>query len=209
VHVCDVIQLIGEKASVEKAVKAIGYAERPSAMTDIITVGIGCVLGTLLGLIVVPIAGIPITFGVGGGVLLAGLILGWLRAVHPTFGQFPNASQWILSNLGLNLFIACVGLGAGPQAVNAFATTGLSVFLAGIVVCLSPFIVGLYFGKYVLKMNPILLLGALTGARVITAALNTLQDDAESSTPVLGYAAPYAFGNVLLTIWGSVIINVM
>jgi putative transport protein len=209
VHVCDVMQLMGEKESVEKAVKAIGYAERPSAMTDIITVGIGCVLGTLIGLIVVPIAGIPITFGVGGGVLLAGLILGWLRAVHPTFGQFPNASQWILSNLGLNLFIACVGLGAGPQAVNAFATTGLSVFLAGIVVCLSPFIVGLYFGKYVLKMNPILLLGALTGARVITAALNTLQDDAESSTPVLGYAAPYAFGNVLLTIWGSVIINVM
>jgi putative transport protein len=209
VHVCDVIQLIGEKESVERAVKAIGYAERPSAMTDIITVGIGCVLGTFIGLIVVPVAGIPITFGVGGGVLLAGLILGWLRAVHPTFGQFPNESQWILSNLGLNLFIACVGLGAGPQAVHAFATTGLSVFLAGIVVCLMPFIIGLYFGKYVLKMNPILLLGALTGARVITAALNTLQDDAESSTPVLGYAAPYAFGNVLLTIWGSLIINVM
>ncbi|MCG2722674.1 MAG: aspartate-alanine antiporter [Thermodesulfovibrionales bacterium] len=209
VHVCDIIQLIGEKESVEKAVKAIGYAERPSAMTDMITVGIGCVLGTLLGLIVVPIAGIPLTLGVGGGVLLAGLILGWLRAVHPTFGQFPNASQWILSNLGLNLFIACVGLGAGPQAVHAFATTGLSVFLAGIVLCLMPFIVGLYFGKYILRMNPVLLLGALTGARVITAALNTVQDDAESSTPVLGYAAPYAFGNVLLTIWGSVIINIM
>jgi putative transport protein len=209
VHVCDVIQLIGEKESIEKAVKAIGYAERPSAMTDMITVGIGCVLGTLIGLIVVPIAGIPITLGVGGGVLLAGLIMGWLRAVHPTFGQFPAASQWILSNLGLNLFIACVGLGAGPQALNAFATTGLSVFLAGIVLCLSPFIVGLYFGKYVLRLNPVLLLGALTGARVITAALNTLQDDAESSAPVLGYAAPYAFGNVLLTIWGSVIINIM
>lgn len=156
-----------------------------------------------------PIAGIPVTFGVGGGILVSGLIFGWLRAVHPTFGQFPNSSQWILASLGLNLFIACIGLGAGPQAIQAFATTGLSVFLAGMVLCLSPFIAGLYFGKYVLRMNPVLLLGALTGARVITAALNTLQDDAESSTPVLGYAAPYAFGNVLLTVWGSVIVNLV
>ncbi len=113
VHVCDVIQLIGEKESVEKAVKAIGYAERPSAMTDIITVGIGCVLGTLIGLIVVPVAGIPLTLGVGGGVLLAGLIMGWLRAVHPTFGQFPNASQWILSNLGIESFYCVRGPGRG------------------------------------------------------------------------------------------------
>jgi putative transport protein len=206
---CDVLQLVGAKDDIEQVVKFLGYPERATAVTDLIMVGIGCVLGTLLGLIVIPIAGIPITLGIGGGVLVAGLVFGWLRAVHPTFGQIPSAGQWILMNLGLNLFIACVGLGAGPKAVAAFQTTGLSIFLAGIILCLMPFIVGLFFGKFILKLNPVLLLGALTGARVITAALNTLQEDAGSSVPVLGYAAPYAFGNVLLTIWGSVIVNVM
>ena len=58
-------------------------------------------------------------------------------------------------------------------------------------------------------MNLVLLLGAVAGARVITAALNSLEEEAESTMPSIGYAAPYAFGNVLLTIWGSVIINVM
>jgi len=146
---------------------------------------------------------------VGGGVLVSGLVFGWLRSVHPTFGQIPGGAQWLLSDLGLNLFIACVGVSAAVQAVQAFETTGLSVFLAGVVLSLLPIILGLLFGRYLLKMNIVLLLGAVAGARVITAALNTLQEDAESTAPAIGYAVPYAFSNVLLTVFGSVIISVM
>ncbi|MFA6379458.1 MAG: TrkA C-terminal domain-containing protein, partial [Candidatus Omnitrophota bacterium] len=206
---CDVMQIVGAKEDVERVAKLAGYPERPTSVTDLVMVGVGCVLGTLIGLIAIPIMGIPLTLGVGGGVLVAGLIFGWLRAVHPTFGQIPSGGQWILQDLGLNLFIACVGINAGPKAIQAIQTNGLTIFLAGVVLCLAPFIVGMLFGKFVLRMNPVLLLGALAGARVLTAALNTLQEDADSATPVLGYAAPYAFGNVLLTIWGSVIINVV
>ncbi|MDD5704203.1 MAG: hypothetical protein PHU23_19385, partial [Dehalococcoidales bacterium] len=115
----------------------------------------------------------------------------------------------LLSDLGLNLFIACVGVSAAVQAVQAFETTGLSVFLAGVALSLLPIILGLLFGRYILKMNIVLLLGAVSGARVITAALNTLQEDADSTAPALGYAVPYAFSNVILTVFGSVIINVM
>lgn len=209
INKCDVLQVIGSETDVEKIVKLVGYAERPTAVTDLVMVGLGCVLGTLIGLITIPVFGIPLTLGVGGGVLVSGLIFGWLRAVHPTFGQIPSGSQWVLTNLGLNLFVTCIGLSAGSQAVEAFKATGLTVFLAGAVLALLPIIAGLVFGRYILKMNPILLLGAVAGARVLTAALNMLQEESESATPLLGYAAPYAFGNVLLTIWGSVIINVM
>ncbi|UCH12454.1 MAG: aspartate-alanine antiporter [Candidatus Omnitrophota bacterium] len=209
INKCDVLQLIGEKEDIERAAGFLGFAERPTAVTDLVMVGIGCVLGTLLGLLAVKVGGIPITLGVGGGVLVSGLIFGWLRTLHPTFGQIPSAAQWIFTNLGLNLFVACVGLGAGTAAVKAFETTGLSVFLAGIVLSLMPFVIGLFFGRKILKIHPVLLLGALAGSRVLTAALNTLQEDADSSVPVLGYAAPYAFGNVLLTIWGSVIVNIL
>ena len=209
IHKCDVFQLIGVREDVERVVSYLGYPERPTNITDLVMVGLGIVLGTLMGLIVLHVGNLPITLGVGGGVLVSGLVFGWLRSVHPTFGQIPGGAQWLLSDLGLNLFIACVGVSAAVQAVQAFETTGLSVFLAGVVLSLLPIILGLLFGRYLLKMNIVLLLGAVAGARVITAALNTLQEDAESTAPAIGYAVPYAFSNVLLTVFGSVIISVM
>ena len=72
-----------------------------------------------------------------------------------------------------------------------------------------PHIIGIIFGRLVLKLNPVLLFGALTGAGTVTPALNALKEEAGSSVPVLSYTVPYAFGNVILTIWGAVIINVM
>ena len=209
VHKCDVLQVTGAQRDVESMVAYLGYPERPAVATDLIFVGIGCVFGTLLGLLAVPLAGIPLTLGIGGGVLVAGLLFGWLRAVHPTFGRIPGSAQWIFTDLGLNLFIACVGLTAGPKALQALETTGISIFLAGIILTLTPHILSLAFGKMVLKLNPVLLFGALTGAGTITAALNALKEDAESSLPALGYTIPFAIGNVLLTVWGTVIVHLV
>jgi len=209
VHKSDVLQVAGAQTDVERFVKHLGYPERPTVVTDLVMVGLGCVLGTLIGLIMVPVMGIPITLGVGGGVLVSGLVFGWLRSLHPTFGQIPSGAQWVFTDLGLNLFIACVGLTAGPRAMYALQTTGASLFLAGVILTLAPHAISLIFGRLVLKMNPVLLLGALTGAGTCTATLNTLKEEADSAVPVLGYTVPFAFGNVLLTIWGTVLINVM
>jgi putative transport protein len=209
VEKCDVIQVAGAQKDVEKLVQFLGYPERPTVATDLVFVGLGCVLGTLLGMLMVPLAGIPLTLGIGGGVLVAGLIFGWLRAVHPLFGQIPGSAQWIFTDLGLNLFIACVGLMAGPKALQALETTGVSIFLAGVVLTLTPHILGLIFGKLVLKLNPVLLFGAMTGAGTITAALNALKEESDSTIPALGYTVPYAMGNVLLTIWGTVIVHLI
>lgn len=206
---CDILQIIGRKEDVERAVKLIGFAERPTDVTDMVVVGGGVVLGTLIGLLVEHIGSIPISLGVGGGVLVSGVIFGWLRTFHPTYGQIPSASRWVLQNLGLNLFIACVGLGAGSQALAALKTTGLSVFCAGVILTLVPVLVGLLFAKIFLKMNPVFMLGALTGSRNITAALLTLEDEADSPLPTLGYAAPYAVANVVLAIWGPLLVNIM
>ncbi|MCK4788115.1 MAG: aspartate-alanine antiporter [Desulfobacteraceae bacterium] len=209
VEKCDILQLAGSKKDVDYFIASVGYPERSTSTTDLIMVGLGCVLGILLGLIIVPILGIPITLGIGGGILVSGLIFGWLRAKHPTFGRIPSGAQWIFTDLGLNLFIACVGLTAGPQAIHALQTTGGSIFIAGVILSLLPIIVGLIFGRLVLKLNPVLLFGALTGAGTVTPALNALKEVSDSSTPALGYAVPYAFGNVILTIWGTIIVLVM
>jgi putative transport protein len=209
VNKCDILHVAGAKRDVELFISNLGYPERPTSRTDLITVGIGCVLGTLIGLIVIPMAGIPVTLGVGGGILVSGLIFGWLRSVHPTFGQIPSGAQWVFTDLGLNLFIACVGLTAGPRAIHALQTSGGAIFIAGAILSLMPMIIGLIFGRYILKLNPVLLFGALTGAGTVTPALNALKEGADSPAPTLGYAVPYAFGNVLLTIWGTIIIHLM
>jgi putative transport protein len=64
-------------------------------------------------------------------------------------------------------------------------------------------------GLKVLKVNPILLLGAATGSHNCTASLNVVIEASGSPLAVLGYAAPYAFANVLLTVWGTIIVNLM
>ncbi|MGB3112875.1 MAG: TrkA C-terminal domain-containing protein, partial [Candidatus Omnitrophota bacterium] len=206
---CDVFYVAGVQKRVERLVKYLGYPERPTVATDLIMVGIGCVLGTLLGLAAVTVFGIPLTLGIGGGVLLSGLVCGWLRSVHPTFGQIPGGAQWIFTDFGLNLFIACVGLIAGPKALDALKTTGASIFIAGVILTLVPHIFGILFGRVVLKMNPVLLFGGLTGAGTATPALNALKESSDSSLPALGFTIPYAFGNFILTIWGTLIVHLV
>lgn len=72
-----------------------------------------------------------------------------------------------------------------------------------------PHTIGILFDRYVLKMNPLVVLGACAGAGTITAALRAVQDEAGSSVPAPGYTVPYAVGNILLTAWGPVIVAMM
>jgi putative transport protein len=81
--------------------------------------------------------------------------------------------------------------------------------IAGLIVAITPHIIGLYFGYYVLKINPVILLGAQAGAGTTTPGLKALQDSADSKVPVLGYTVPYALGSILLTAWGPVIVGMM
>ena len=152
------------------------------------------------------IGGIPITLSTSGGALIAGLILGWLRSKHPTFGRIPEPSQWVLNNVGLNMFIAVVGISAGPSFVQGFHDVGISLFLVGAAATTLPLIIGLLLARYVFKFHPALALGVCAGARTTTAALGAVQDAVESETPALGYTVTYAVGNTLLIIWGVVIV---
>lgn len=204
----DSLTVIGAARDVERVGKLLGQIERPSDKTDLLYCGIGMVFGTLIGLLSVKIAGIPVTLGSGGGVLVAGLVFGWLRSRRPTFGNFPAPVQAVFSDLGLNGFIAVVGLSAGPSAVSALKNTGVGLFLAGVGVTLIPAVIGLFLGKF-MKMDPVVLIGALCGARSANPAIGAVTDHAESSAPAVGFTVPYAIANVLLTVWGPVIVGVM
>ena len=205
----DVLRLIGIRSEVERVVKDLGYADRPTTETDMVFVGTGIVLGGFVGLLAITIGGIPLTLTASGGALVMGLVFGWLRAVYPFFGRIPEPAIWVFDTVGLCTFIGVVGLSAGPSFFAGLQQTGLSLVVVGLVSALLPHTIGILFGRYVLKMSPLIVLGACAGAGTITAALRAIQDELRSSIPALGYTVPYAIGNILLTAWGPVLVAMM
>jgi putative transport protein len=205
----DLLTLFGAESDVERAAKNLGYADHKTVMTDMIFVGIGIFLGGLVGLFTVVVAGLPLTLTASGGALIMGLVFGWLRAVNPTFGRIPESAMWIFDTVGLTVFMSCVGLAAGPSFFSGLQKSGLSLVFVGLVIAVLPHTVAILFGRYVLKMNPIIVLGACSGAGTITAALRAIQEEAQSELPALGYTVPYAIGNIVLTAWGPVLVAMM
>jgi putative transport protein len=205
----DVLSIMGAKRDVDRAVDHLGYADWPTSATDMIFVGTGIFIGGLVGLLSVTVAGLPITLTASGGALIMGLVFGWLRSVFPAFGRIPEAAMWVFDTVGLSVFIAVVGLTAGPSFMAGLQKSGISLVFVGLVAAVLPHTVAILFGHYVLKMNPIILLGACSGAGTMTAALRAIQDKAESKLPALGYTVPYAVGNIVLTAWGPVIVALL
>jgi putative transport protein len=205
----DVLSLVGAKGDVDRAVAVLGYADWPTSATDMVFVGTGIFVGGLVGLLTVTVAGLPITLTASGGALIMGLVFGWLRSMFPAFGRIPEAAMWVFDMVGLSVFIGVVGLSAGPSFIAGLQESGISLVFVGFVAALLPHAVAILFGRYVLKMNPVILLGACSGAGTMTAALRAIQDEAQSKLPALGYTVPYAVGNIILTAWGPVIVALM
>lgn len=202
----DVLHVTGHQAALDRLGADLGHIERNVDETDLVTFGLGIAAGIFVGSITIPIFGISVGVGSAGGLLFAGLTIGYLRAIRPTFGRVPSAARWIFMELGLLLFMAGVGLRAGSGILEALATSGPSLFVAGILVTSVPVLTGFAFGRWVLRINPVLLLGGITGAMTSGAALSIVNREAGNSLPALGYTGAYAFANVLLTIAGSVIL---
>jgi aspartate-alanine antiporter len=207
VYVGDVMTLVGATRNVNRAAARVGQALRSGDRTDIAYLAGGIAAGLAVGLLYIKAGTIALTLGGGGGALIAGLVCGWLRAHRPTMGAMPPAAQQTLSDLGLGAFVAAIGLANGPAAWAAIQAHGLSLLLMGMVVTLVPLIVATLFAQWVLRMNPVVICGALAGAMTVDAAISGCCEIAESQTPVLGVAVPYAIGNVLLTILGPIIVT--
>jgi len=116
-------------------------------------------------------------------VLIAGLFFGWLRSVRPTFGRIPSSTVWFMNSVGLNVFIAVVGLSSGPGFVAGLQQLGFSLFLWGVAVTSVPLILAMYVGKYVFRFDDAIVLGCCSGARTTTASLGMINDRARSQIP--------------------------
>jgi len=205
----DIVTLVGRTQDTTAAAKLLGAADRPTDVADVAFIGAGITVGALVGALVLKVGGVPLTLSTAGGALIAGLVLGWFRSTRPFFGRIPSPTVWFMNSVGLNIFIAIVGISAGPGFVNGLRTQGISLFLWGALATTLPLIFGMFIGKYIFRFHDALLLGIVSGARTTTASLGLVCDMGKSQVPALGYTVTYAIGNTLLTIWGMVAIMLL
>ena len=198
----DVIELVGKKIDVMHAAKEIGYPDPATNETDIVFMAFGILIGAVVGTLTLHIKGIPLSLSSSGGALIAGLVFGWWRAQQPTMGAIPDAALWVFNNLGLNIFIAIIGISAGPGFIEGFKEAGLSLFIAGIIATALPLLFGIFIATRWFKFHPAIALGCCAGSRTTTAAIGAIQETLGSETPALGYTVTYAVGNTLLILWG-------
>jgi putative transport protein len=202
----DIVTLVGRTQDIAAATKMLGVADRATDVADVAFIGAAITIGALIGAIVYKVGSVPLTLSTSGGALIAGLFFGWLRSVRPTFGRIPSSTVWFMNSVGLNVFIAVVGISSGPGFVAGLQQLGLGLFVWGVFATTVPLILAMYVGKYLFKFDDAIVLGCCSGARTTTASLGMINDRAKSQIPGLGYTVTYAVGNTLLTIWGMVII---
>jgi putative transport protein len=205
----DIVNIIGRTQDISAATKFLGVADRQTDVADVAFIGISVAIGALIGAVVLKVSGVPLTLSTAGGALIAGLVAGWLRSVKPKFGRIPSSTVWFMNSVGLNIFIAIVGISAGPGFVNGLKTQGIGLFLWGALATTVPLILGMLVAKYIFRFHDALTLGIVSGARTTTASLGLVCDIGKSQVPALGYTVTYAVGNTFLTIWGMVLIMLL
>jgi putative transport protein len=205
----DIVTIVGRTPDTTAAIKMLGVADRATDVADVAFIGAAIAIGALIGALVYKVGSVPLTLSTSGGALIAGLFFGWLRSVRPTFGRIPSSTVWFMNSVGLNVFIAVVGIASGPGFVAGLQQLGIGLFLWGIVATTIPLILAMYVGKYLFRFDDAIILGCCSGARTTTASLGMVNDRAKSQIPGIGYTVTYAVGNTLLTIWGMVIVLLM
>ncbi|MFC1419170.1 aspartate-alanine antiporter [Streptacidiphilus cavernicola] len=205
----DTLVLSGPERLVGPAGRALGKPVPTGFATDMIWVGLGIFVGGCIGIPALTLGGVPVSLSTSGGALIMGLVFGWIRGRYPTFGNVPPGAQWFMDTLGLCMFVAVVGINAGPGFSSGLATAGWGLLLWGAVATVVPLVVGLLFGHFVLKIRTPVLMGVVAGSQTTTAAIGAINEAADSQVPTLGYTIPYAVGNVLLTIWGAIIVALL
>lgn len=205
----DILNVVGRTQDTAAAIKLLGTPDRATDVADVAFIGAGIAVGAIIGALVWKVAGVPLTLSTAGGALISGLICGWLRSVRPTFGRIPTSTVWFMNSVGLNIFIAIVGISAGPGFINGLKSQGVGLFLWGALATTLPLVLGMFVAKYIFRFHDALTLGIVSGARTTTASLGLVCDLGKSQVPALGYTVTYAVGNTFLTIWGMVLIMLL
>ena len=190
----DMLNLVGEEVAIDQAAEVLGNSVRQLNETSFASIFVGITLGIFLGLYPWTLPGLPVPLrlGLAGGPLIVAILMGRLGRIGPLVIHMPINANTAFRELGIILFLACVGLGAGAKFVEtAFSATGLQWMALGAAVTVLPLLIVGAVGRRWLKLNYLTLVGVLAGSMTDPPALAFANKLANSDYPSLAYANVY------------------
>jgi putative transport protein len=200
----DKVMVAASDNSMKKLSELLGDSRTQFIEMDFLPVSIGILVGILIGRIAVPVAGLELSLGLTGGVLVSALMLSKVGRTGPLLWNVAGESNQLIRRLGLIFFLAAVGTSAGGTFVESVSGSGIQLIAFGAVVTVVPMFLALAIGRYVLKINYLTLIGGLVGAMTSTPALSALEPLTKSNAPQVAYATVYPFALVMLIIVNQV-----
>lgn len=208
----NVISLTGNTSRTKAILKKMGrWKAADTAMNySLFSLGIGC--ASLLGIIGLKLNSIPLQLGNGTAALIMGLILSsWIER-HRDRKSIPVTVTSFLQSFGLTLFVGTVGLQSAQAFTSAIKSLGIGVLFIGAMISIMPHLLTLFFGRYVLKMEPLALIGAMTGSGTIAAAMNEISQKAGPEGGAYYAAAftpAFVVGNIGITLLGPIFVALL
>lgn len=202
----DMLHIAGLAQEINLAAPKIGYIEKATNATDLVFTSFVIVVGALFGAITVTVGSVPITLSTSCGALIGGLFFGWYRTKRPSMGIIPQPAVWLMNNLGLNMFIAVIGIQCGPTFVAGIEKVGFTLFIMGLISTSVPLFISIWVADKLFKFPKAFVLGCCAGARTSTPSLGAVTAALDSSVPALGYTITYAIGNTVLILMGAAMV---
>ncbi len=201
--------LAKERGHVEEVQEDGSVVETHGRHISLFAWGIASGLAVLIGGISFTIAGINVTIGGVVAILIIGIICGVINHNNPKRCHFSSGGRWFMNFVGFNVFIACSGIGAAKSFVSAMQAKGVQIIVAGCIVAFGTHLIAMLIGRYLLRMNPVDVLGTQCGAGTYVVGYNALVEATGTSVFGSSYAAAYTIGNTLLTVFCPIIIYIM
>ncbi len=207
----DVLNVVGDDEGLRNASAALGNSLKALNETQFVPIFVGIALGILAGTLPVSFPGlpVPVKLGLAGGPLVLAILLGRLGHIGPLVWHMPASANLAFRELGITLFLACVGLKAGKEFFHTvFTPQGLWWMLGAIAISMIPLLVIACIGRVVMKLNYMTLSGMMAGSMTDPPALAFANAISKSDAPSVAYATVYPL-TMLLRILAAQIMTLL
>ena len=190
-QVGDRVMVVGPEKAVDKVATVLGNSLKKLNEPNLVTIFVGIALGVLLGSIPLLNVPQPVKLGLAGGPLILAILIGRFGTHFHLVTYTTMSANLMLREIGIALFLACVGLGAGEGFVDAVVGGGYRWIGYGAIITILPLLIVGTFARLVLKMNYYTLMGMLSGAMTDPPALAYANGVAGNDMPAVGYSTVY------------------
>ena len=205
----DRVTIVGSELAVSHAEKVLGNSMKRLDHPNLIPIFLGIALGCILGSTPFVFPGIPqpVKLGLAGGPLIVSILISRFGPQYKMITYTTMSANLMLRVIGISLFLACVGLGAGKGFVETVIYDGGYVWVGyGVIITIVPLLIAGLVGRYVFKLNYYTLIGVLGGSTTNPPALAYSNDLTSCDAPAVGYATVYPLTMFLRVLTAQILI---